>query len=239
MRQVPAIERTPLGVVGDGRVARHFCHYLDLLGLPWRRWSRREPGPPPHDALAPCSTVLLLISDGAIVPFVEAWPGLRGRRLIHFSGSLVTASVHAAHPLMTFGPDLYDLATYRAVPFILDAGGPPLSDLLPGLPNPSFALAAAERPYYHALCVMAGNFTTLLWQKLFDGFEGRLGLPASAAHPFLARVAANLAADAGRALTGPLARGDAAAIAANLAALDGDPFHAVYAAFVRAYEQRS
>ena len=45
-------------------------------------------------------------------------------------------------------------------------------------------------------------------------------------------------ADASRALTGPFSRGDAEAIATNLKALEDDPFHAVYSAFVRAYEQR-
>lgn len=238
MRQVPANEPPPFGIVGNGRVARHFIHYFDLLGLPHRQWSRGEHAPPPVDVLSSCRTVLLLVSDPAVVPFIQAWPALRDKRLVHCSGSLVTAAAHAAHPLMTFGPDLYDLETYRAIPFVLDAGGPPLGDLLPGLPNPSFTIPVAERPYYHALCVMAGNFTTLLWQKLFDGFEQRLRLPASAAHPFLARVAANLVVDRRRALTGPLSRGDASAIAGNLAALEGDPFRDVYAAFVRAYEQR-
>jgi predicted short-subunit dehydrogenase-like oxidoreductase (DUF2520 family) len=86
---------------------------------------------------------------------------------------------------------------------------------------------------------MAGNLSTLLWLKLFDGLERRFGIPPSAAHPYLARVTANLLADPGRALTGPLARGDAGTIAAHLGALEGDPFHRVYHAFVEAYAHRS
>ena len=82
---------------------------------------------------------------------------------------------------------------------------------------------------------MAGNFSTILWLKLFDELQGRFGIPAAAAHPYLAQDGRNLLADASRALTGPLARGDVATIAANLTALEGDPFHAVYAAFARAY----
>jgi predicted short-subunit dehydrogenase-like oxidoreductase (DUF2520 family) len=229
----------PIGIVGDGRVARHFRHYLTLLGFRVLAWSRRGDTRAPAETLAPCRTVLLLIPDGAIAGFVESWPDLTARRLVHCSGSLVTDAAAAAHPLMTFGAQLYDLETYRAIPFVVDAGGPPLQDLLPGLPNPSFAIQPAARAYYHALCVMAGNFSTLLWQKLFAEFETRFAIPASAAHPYLARITSNLVADAGRALTGPLSRGDAATIAANLRALEGDPFHAVYAAFVRAYEQRS
>ena len=77
-------------------------------------------------------------------------------------------------------------------------------------------IPAVERPYYHALCVMAGNFSTILWVKLFDELQHRFGIPASAAHPYLARVAANVMADADRALTGPLSRGDAKTIATNL-----------------------
>ena len=239
MRQVPAHNATPLGIVGNGRVARHFHHYFTLLGLPVCAWSRRGRTPSPPDALASCRTVLLLIRDAEIVPFIESWPALQEKHLVHCSGSLVTPAAEVAHPLTTFGPSLYELADYRAIPFILDAGGTPLSELLPGLPNPSFMIPAAERPYYHALCVMAGNFSTILWVKLFDELQRRFGMPASAAHPYLARVAANVMADAGRALTGPLARGDAQAIAANLTALEGDPFHAVYAAFTRVYDQRS
>ena len=239
MRQVPVSDAPSFGIVGDGRVARHFHHYLSLLGLPVRGWSRRVASPSPPEALASCRTVLLLIPDRAIVPFVEAWPGLARARLVHFSGALVTEAAHGAHPLMTFGPDLYDLETYRAIPFVVDDGSPAFEDLLPGLPNPSFAIPARDRAYYHALCVLAGNCSTLLWQKLFHELDARFGIPSSAAHPYLARITANLLADAGGALTGPLSRGDAPTIAANLRALEGDPFRAVYSAFVRAYEEHS
>ena len=158
---------------------------------------------------------------------------------MHCSGSLVTPTADAAHPLMTFGRDLYDLTDYQAIPFILDAGRTPFAELLPGLPNPAFSIPSADRPYYHALCVMAGNFSTLLWVKLFDELQRRFDIPPSAAHPYLARVTANVTADGRRALTGPLSRGDIDTIASNLKTLDGDPFQAVYAAFVRAYEQRA
>jgi hypothetical protein len=239
MRQVPPpCEASPLGIVGSGRVARHFHHYFNLLELPVCGWSRGVPAPSPPEALSSCRTVLLLIHDAAIVPFIEAWPALREKRLVHFSGSLVTPMAEGAHPLMTFDDNVYELDAYRAIPFILDAGGTPFEELLPGLPNPSFVISAAERPFYHALCVMAGNFSTILWLKLFEEFEQRLGTPPSAARAYLARVTANLMRDPGRALTGPLSRRDVQTIIANLQALEGDPFHAIYSAFVRAYEDR-
>ena len=143
MRQVPARDATPIGIVGSGRVARHFHHYFTLLGLPVCAWSRREGTRSPPDTLASCRTVLLLIRDAAIVPFVDAWPALQEKRLVHCSGSLVTPAAEVAHPLLTFGPTLYDLADYREIPFVLDAGGAPFSELLPDLPNPSFTIPAA------------------------------------------------------------------------------------------------
>ena len=110
MRQVPASDVTPFGIVGNGRVARHFSHYFTLLGLPVSAWSRRARGPSPPEALASCRTILVLISDAEVAPFIDAWPPLQEKRLVHCSGSLVTAAAEGAHPLMTFGPALYDLA---------------------------------------------------------------------------------------------------------------------------------
>lgn len=239
MRQVPASDAVPIGIVGDGRLARHLLHYLSLLGRSAINWSRRTSSADPPDALSSCHTIVVLLSDAEIVPFIERWPALRHKSLVHCSGGLVTDLAECAHPLMTFGEPLYDLATYERVPFITEVGRAPFEQLLPDLPNPSFAIPAAARPYYHALCVMAGNFSTLLWLKLFGELEGQFGIPAWAAHGYLAKITANLETEGDRALTGPLARGDAATIAANLRALEGDPFHQVYAAFVRAYENRS
>jgi hypothetical protein len=75
--------------------------------------------------------------------------------------------------------------------------------------------------------------------KLFDELQVRFGIPASAARPYLTRTVANLLADGSRALTGPFSRGDRDTIAANINALDGDPFQAVYLAFERIYAGRS
>jgi hypothetical protein len=232
-------DSVPIGIVGDGRVASHFQHYLRLLGNPVRAWSRRREVSSPVDSLASSKTVLLLIRDGEIESFIRRWPALLEKRLVHFSGSLSTSFAEAAHPLMTFGPDLYDLGTYCSIPFVLDEGATPFDELLPDLPNPWFTIPPRERPYYHALCVMAGNFSTLLWLKLFEELHGRYGIPASAAHPYLAQTATNLRVNPRAALTGPLCRGDMKTVDANLKALAGDPFDAVYAAFVSAFERRA
>ena len=56
MRQVPTFHPAPLGIVGDGRIVRHFLAYFNLLGLPVRTWSRRRPASGPIDVFAECRT---------------------------------------------------------------------------------------------------------------------------------------------------------------------------------------
>ena len=234
MRQVPAQQVLPIGIVGDGRLARHLLHYFQLLGIETRQWCRRNATVDPPHALASCETVLLLIRDDAIVPFVEQWPELKAKRLVHCSGSLVTPLAACAHPLMAFGERLYDLETYSSVAFAVDAGFT-LPELIPGIANRSFTVSVADRPYYHALCVLAGNVSTMLWAKLFDELERRFHMDRAAAHPYLKQISANLLEDPRRALTGPFSRRDTTAIRANLEALEGDPFQAVYAAVAGIY----
>lgn len=214
-------------------MATHVVRYFELLSLPHRQWSRSRGGTA-QDLLEGCDPILLLVSDGAIVRVAKTFGSEGGRTLVHFSGAVHTAAAAGMHPLCTFGPTTYDLDTYRDIPFVCEAGGPRFSDVFPELPNPHYAIDPDRKPLYHALAVLAGNFTTVLWTKLFDVFERDLGLPRAVALPYLARVAANLTDPAHPPLTGPVSRGDRATVRANLAALSGDPFAAVYRAFVEA-----
>lgn len=227
-------------IVGDGRAATHMRHYLALLGLPATQWSRRMAvsGDAPETleaALGGHSHVLLLIADGALQAFVDAHPALEAVTVVHFAGGQRVRGACGAHPLMTFGPALYDEAQYRRIPFVVTDEDGPFEQLLPGLPNRHYRIDAADRGLYHALCVTAGNFTTLLWSKFFADLEGRLGLPAEVGVPYMEQVVANTAGAKELALTGPIARGDVATIARNLRALEGDELHTVYRAFVEAF----
>jgi predicted short-subunit dehydrogenase-like oxidoreductase (DUF2520 family) len=156
--------------------------------------------------------------------------------VVHFSGSLVLAGAHGLHPLMSFGPELYDHATYRSIPFVEERCGLSFADAFPRLPNPAWPLDPELKPLYHALCVLGGNFTTLLLAKVYEDFEGRLALPRTVLGPYLEQVARNTAAAGRRALTGALARGDHGTVARDLAALEGDPYAAVYGAFAALFE---
>jgi predicted short-subunit dehydrogenase-like oxidoreductase (DUF2520 family) len=218
------------GLIGRGRVARHIAHYLELEGLPFVRWHRAM-SLSVQTAIAEADVVLLAISDDALEAFVADHPELWDRSPVHFSGSLVLAGVYGLHPLMTFGTELYDLETYRSIPFIGEHGGIGFGEVFPSLKNPSWTIDPDQKPLYHALCVLAGNCTTLLWSKAFDDFEERLGLPPETLQPFLNRTCGNTSAVGREALTGPFSRGDVETIARDLRALDGDGFADVYRAF--------
>ncbi|MCZ6916946.1 MAG: DUF2520 domain-containing protein [Gemmatimonadetes bacterium] len=235
----PALDSTATryGVIGDGHMALHMGCYFESLAVPYRRWSRRLE----HDAslslgtaVGPCQIVLVLINDVAIEPFITSHPELAEKTLVHFSGSLTTPHAQSMHPLSTFAGELYSLSTYATIPFVCEEGPHTFDEIFPELPNPHYTIAQELRPLYHSLAVLAGNCTTVLWSKLFDTFEERLALPRNIAVPYLKQVALNLELAPTNAATGPLVRGDRQTVDANIAALEGDPFQAVYRAFVEA-----
>ena len=231
-------EKKVYGIVGDGRMATHFCHYLRLSGVEYISWSRKhDAGCSPFAKLKDCHVVALLIGDGAIPEFLEQHPQLRNLRLVHFSGSLVLAGVPSYHPLMSFTHELYSLDEYQKIPFIYEQGQPSFAEVFAGLSNESFALDSAKKPLYHALCVLSGNFTVLLWQKAFREFASEFGFDAKILQPYMKRVFQNLADDWQNALSGPLARGDKKTIDKNLNALRGDAFQDVYRAFVQSRDK--
>jgi len=228
-------------LMGGGRLARHMHHYLRLLNLPVSAWARD-----PKCALnshsiddarlrlcatiQPASHVLLLVSDAAIPEIVRDYPFLHEKRLVHCAGAFSFPGIARAHPLMTFSNLLYEAEHYRQVPFIVE-GGNRFDELLPGLPNPHFEIAPEDKARYHALCVVAGNFSQILWEAVATRFEG-MGLSAAALEPYLRRATENFIVARGAALTGPLCRGDSATIERNLDALSGDRLQSLYRAFL-------
>jgi predicted short-subunit dehydrogenase-like oxidoreductase (DUF2520 family) len=231
------VTKPTYGLIGRGRVASHMARYLELEAQPFLAWHRGMPGPPER-TLDRCDVLLLAISDDAIGSFVEAHPRLTRRPTVHFSGSLVVEGLLGCHPLMTFGPELYDLEIYRSIPFITERGGPGFHELFPHLANPTWTLDTELKPLYHAMCVLGGNFTTLLWSKVLHEFEARLALPREALRPYLEQTCRNAAAAGGAALTGPLARRDHGTVERDLEALAGDPYAGVYRAFAAAFDLR-
>ena len=228
------MQRPIYGIVGRGRVATHLARYFELESQAYCTWHRGV-ADTPESVLASVPIILLAISDDALEPFIAQYPSLRTHTLVHFSGSKAITGIAGLHPLMTFGPELYDLETYRSIPFVTEAGAAGFKDIFPALPNPSRAIASELKPFYHALCVMAGNFPTLLWAKACREFEGALGLPREILGPYLEQTLKNTLANSGQALTGPLARRDLETVTQNIAALGGDEYAGIYRAFARSH----
>jgi predicted short-subunit dehydrogenase-like oxidoreductase (DUF2520 family) len=134
---------------------------------------------------------------------------------------------------MTFTQDLYDLETYRKMPFV-SSSRKSAAELLPGLPNEVHHISSENKAYYHALCVMSGNFTTLLWQKMAQGLA-QMGLPEGIETAYRSQIFKNISHDLAHALTGPIARKDLATVLRNDKALQNDSYREIYRAFVSAH----
>jgi predicted short-subunit dehydrogenase-like oxidoreductase (DUF2520 family) len=233
-------------IIGGGRLARHFSEYFRLQQIPHTRWVRdrwssfntcelSDAEQRLQETVGMADRVLLLVSDNAIGVLLKQYPFLYEKQLIHCSGALSFPGVATAHPLMTFPDDLYQLDTYRSVPFMLEAGHS-FDQLFPNLPNPHFVINVEDKTRYHAMCVMAGNFPQILWKGISDRFEKQFELPAEILQPYLKQVVANFIQTPEAALTGPLVRNDQVTIERNLTALRDDPLHDLYQAFQRFYQ---
>jgi predicted short-subunit dehydrogenase-like oxidoreductase (DUF2520 family) len=197
----------------------------------------------PLAAVASADLTLLAVPDGAVTTVAAAIAGsgvaLFGRGVVHLGarfgpgviGSLrVTgAEVGVLHPLMALaGPDsasLLDGAYFR-----IDAQGllrERLEALVAALGARPLAIDPTSASLYHAAAVLAGNAPLALLAEATRLLESA-GVSGADAHAALAALLEGAAHNARRtgpaaALTGPVARGDSAAIAAHLDALADHP----------------
>ena len=197
----------------------------------------------PLDAVIAGDLTLLAVPDGAIATVAEAIAAsgvsLQGRGVVHLGarfsrdiiGSLRVsgADVGVLHPLQALaGPDsasLLDGAYFR-----VDASGRLrewLLALVSALRASPLDIDPAHAALYHAAAVLAGNAPLALLAEATRLLEAA-GVSAETAHDALAALLEGAAHNARRggpaaALTGPVARGDRAAIAAHIEALAAYP----------------
>lgn len=234
MRQVPK----HYTIIGNGRMATHLCHYFSLLNIPYQQWHRRQPLSKLQSCIQRSTHIIILIPDDAIDTFIEKHIPIGKHVLIHFSGALQSQYAYTAHPLQTFNQDVYELDTYQKIPFMVEAEIPSFNELLPGLNNPYFKIEKKHKPYYHSLCVMANNFTTLLWQKFFDEMKEKFDVSPKILLPFLEQTLTNLKQDYKNALTGPISRNDKNTLHHNLNALKEDSHFDIFEAFIKTYTHK-
>lgn len=218
-------------LIGNGKLSRHLDYYLKSQNIFIKNWARKTHTKEELTALINKSDyILLAISDSQISSFIKEH-SLKGKKVIHFSGALTIPETDSLHPLMTFNEQLYSIDFYKKIPFVGIKGQPTLKDIFPTLENPYAEIENKFKPLYHALCVMANNFTTVLWQKVYEEFQN-LSLPTDILEPYLEATLKNIKSNPQTALTGPLARRDLVTLAKNLESLKNDSFHDVYKSFV-------
>lgn len=220
-------------LIGSGRVARHLGHYLHLKNLNFESWDRSQDPHALARKVSKATHVLLAISDKALEGFFRQHLAGHDVTAVHFSGALHFEGMISAHPLMTFGPDLYDLEFYQKIHFTL-TGANNIQVVLPGLQNPFSILPAENKSLYHAYCVVGGNFVTLLMGEMMKGLNA-LEIPASASATYLEKIFENTMKNPEGARTGPLVRKDTATVEKNLQALEGQHLKSIYEAFVKSY----
>ncbi len=217
-------------VIGNGRWALHLKKYLELLNISFAQWNRSLDLAQLTPELDKCTHVLLCISDSALESFsLQHLKNFKGHT-IHFSGALEIPGLIGIHPLMTFGTELYPLDVYQNIPMVTTSVLS-LDKILPGFSNSLYRIKPEEKAYYHALCVLGGNLTTLLIQKMIMGMK-ELRLPQEIGQLYLQQMLKNVFANPEKSLTGPLARKDLITVAKNLESLHGDPFADVYQSFL-------
>lgn len=222
------------GIVGKGRLAGHLLHYFRLKNMHVVQWYRGQTRTP-QQALAQANIILVLINDDEIESFIKQNKWLQNKILIHCSGSLVTKYAQGFHPHFNFTQQLYKEETYEKIPFVVEKGKYKFQEIFPQLSNASYEIAKKDRPLYHALCVMSGNFPTILWQSCNRTYMKKLKLPDAFFASYIQNCVDQFVEDPENALTGPLARNDKKTIQKNLKALKEHPLEAVYKTFVKQY----
>ncbi len=222
------------GIAGNGRASTHLQAYFRLLKVPYKLWHRCS-GLRPEAALGGCSVVFVLIKDEAIAPFIAANPFLKGKTLIHFSGSLDVKGAYTMHPFMPLSENPLSLPEYRRLAFALEPGVS-LKRLVPEFFNPVIRIKKGQRKLYHALCALGANLPVILWQKAMRDLSGKFGIPREQVQSYFQASLDNFGRDPARALSGPIARRDARTVAADIKALGEDSYGKIYSAFAKTYE---
>lgn len=225
-------------LIGSGRLATHLQFWNSQLSNPNTvlAWDRHQD---PHllkSYLEKTDLVWLAISDNAIISFYNKYLVGQGIPTVHFSGALHDPSLICAHPMMSFPSSPLNAETYNKIYFGL-TGVTTLNEVLPGFTNSFFLVPPEDKPLYHALCVMAGNFPQILWSKTFDQFK-HIHVPDQAFENYIKQITENFVQLKQKALTGPLIRKDENTISANLNSLQTDPsLQNIYQSFLKEFRK--
>jgi predicted short-subunit dehydrogenase-like oxidoreductase (DUF2520 family) len=219
-----------LAVIGPGRAGTSIASAATRAGLTIRLAGRQEAVEACRDA----DVALLCVPDGEIVAacatVATAVPPLRF--VGHVSGATTLGALSAAREA---GADVFSLHPLQTIPEAAsDLVGAPcaVAGSTPGalglarnlalrLEMRPFAVPEESRAAYHAAAAIASNLLVALEESAAELLE-RAGVDSPSREllaPLVLRTAANWAELGPEALTGPIARGDAATVESHLDAL--------------------
>ncbi|GAC1438787.1 MAG: DUF2520 domain-containing protein [Solirubrobacteraceae bacterium] len=199
-----------VAVVGNGRAGRAIASALDAASVPVAGPFGR--GRPPA-----ADIVMLCVPDGEIAAAAAVVP--TGPIVGHCAGAcglelLAPHECFSMHPLMTL---LGDGDSLRGAAAAIDASTPRAQAAAEALARATglepFALAAGDRAAYHAAASIASNLLLVL-EDCAEQLAATAGVGRAQLAPLVRATVANWSRlGAGRALTGPIARGDEATVA--------------------------
>ena len=225
-------------IFGTGRVGKSIARYASHLGI--------ETSAATHamadtdralvaDMIRKADIVAAAIPDDSLSAWRDKFAAEIGRRpAFHFSGALTIPGLRGYHPLYSFPVRPLAPEIMAGIAIAREEGAPPFAEVLPGAGNPEIVVRAEDRAYYHALAVLSGNFAAHIWNEAARGFAARFGVsPETILSSYLAGVVDRFRENPLDSMTGPVARRDALSVAANRAALAGEPrLKALYEAFL-------
>jgi len=195
-------------------------------------------------ASRPGDVIIIAVPDGAVGRLAAALAGSglswAGRTVLHTSGVLparvleplrrrgaLTASLH---PVQAFSRKDAPASTFKGITWGVEGDAEAVEtagSIVRGLGGHVLLLSEESKPLYHAACALASNaFVALEWtaagllRTAGMGEKDASGILLPLVQGTLQNVK-NLGLE--KALTGPVVRGDAAAVKKHLEALRGDP----------------
>lgn len=178
------------------------------------------------DAIADCAT--RLAGSGVVLPGSVVW---------HLSGALPStvlapvkalgADVASVHPVLSFADAALSVSQFPGTWCGVEGDAPAVARLVEAIGaagGRTFPVDARFKTIYHAGAVFACNYLTALMEVALRSYQ-KAGLPRETAlqviEPLVRGTVDNVfRVGTEHALTGPIARGDAAVVAGQLAALD-------------------
>jgi predicted short-subunit dehydrogenase-like oxidoreductase (DUF2520 family) len=238
-----------VAIAGAGRLGQALAHALREAGIPIACIADRTKL---GDIGRYASRVIIAVSDKAIEPVaarIAADPG-NLRVALHTCGAFgveplrpladIGISCGSLHPLQTIR-DPQDSAALRGIAFAVTGDPDALAwagEIAAALDGWVFPIEPDRRDIYHAAAVMASNHLTAVLDAAGEMMR-MAGVPPGAVWAALGplvrtSIENSLRYGPAESLTGPVARGDAATVAAHLTVLEGDLLSLYRAAAVRA-----